>query len=153
MLPGFVSSRRVDEQVVACGVVIPDPDPERRASSRAIALLRNRKFVDSLLERNGFELPVRGRGQSDCHPFGLRLAALGFAGRANSPHDSLPERDGVELLVPCRKKNESRSGTGTETVTKVTKVRLEAVVYLPDTDASKPSPSSRESANRHRLGP
>jgi hypothetical protein len=40
-----------------------------------------------------------------------------------------------------------------ETVTKVTKVRLEAVVYLPDTDGSKPSPSSRESANRHRLGP
>src|SRR6516165_8597851 len=109
--------------------------------------------TDCLLERNGFELPVRGRGQSDCRPFGLRLAALGFAGRANSPHDSLPERDGVELLVPCRKKNESRSGTGTETVTKVTKVRLEAVVYLPDTDASKPSPSSRESANRHRLGP
>ena len=56
-------------------------------------------------------------------------------------------------LVPCREKNESRSGTGTETVTKVTKVRLEAVVYLPDTDGSKPSPSSRESANRHRLGP
>src|SRR6516225_4232487 len=53
----------------------------------------------SLLERNGFELPVRGRGQSDCRPFGLRLAALGFAGRANSPHDSLLERDGVELLV------------------------------------------------------
>ena len=112
-----------------------------------------RSSHDSSLERNGFELPVRGRGQSDCRPFGLRLAALGFAGRANSPHDSLPERDGVELLVPCRKKNESRSGTGTETVTKVTKVRLEAVVYLPDTDASKPSPSSRESANRHRLGP
>src|SRR6516162_8630565 len=43
-------TRRVDEQVVACGVVIPDRDPERRASSRAIALLRNRKFVDSLLE-------------------------------------------------------------------------------------------------------
>jgi len=63
------------------------------------------------------------------------------------------ERDGVELLVPCREKNESRSGTGTETVTKMTKVRLEAVVYLPDTDGSKPSPSSRESANRHRLGP
>ena len=53
-----VSSRRVDEQVVSCGVVIPDPDPERRASSRAIALLRNRKFVDSLLERDEFELPV-----------------------------------------------------------------------------------------------
>jgi hypothetical protein len=70
-----------------------------------------------------------------------------------SPPDSLLERDGVELLVPCREKNESRSGTGTETVTKVTKVRLEAVVYLPDTDGSKPSPSSRESANRHRLGP
>ena len=56
------------------------------------------------LERNGLELPVRGRGQSDCRPFGLRLAALGFAGRANSPHDFLLERDGVELLVPCREK-------------------------------------------------
>ena len=61
-----VSSRRVDEQVVACGVVIPDPDPERRASSRAIALLRNRKFVDSLLEGTGFELLVRGRGEAGC---------------------------------------------------------------------------------------
>jgi len=61
LLPGSVSSRRVDEQVVACGVVIPDRDPERRASSRAIALLRNRKFVDSLLEGTGFELLVRGR--------------------------------------------------------------------------------------------
>ena len=61
-----VSSRRVDEQVVSCGVVIPDPDPERRASSRAIALLRNRKFVDSLLEGTGFELLVRGRGEAGC---------------------------------------------------------------------------------------
>ena len=57
-MPGFVSSRRVVEQVVACGVVIPDRDPERRASSRAIALLRNRKFVDSLLEGDGFEPSV-----------------------------------------------------------------------------------------------
>jgi len=30
---------------------------------------RNRKFVDSLLEGNGFELPVRGRGQPDCRLF------------------------------------------------------------------------------------
>jgi hypothetical protein len=30
---------------------------------------RNRKFVDSPLEGNGFELPVRGRGQSDCRHF------------------------------------------------------------------------------------
>src|SRR5262249_12140853 len=29
---------------------------------------RNRKFADSLLEGDGFELPVRGRGQSDCWP-------------------------------------------------------------------------------------
>ena len=56
MLPG--SSRRVDEEVVACGVVFPDRDPERRASSRAIALLRNRKFVDSLLEGRVTSEPV-----------------------------------------------------------------------------------------------
>jgi hypothetical protein len=50
-----------------------------------------------------------------------------------------------ELLVPRREGNESRSGTGT--VTKVTKVRLEAVAYLPGTDGSNPSPSRRESTN------
>ena len=57
--------------------------------SSAMERARDGKFADSPLERNGFELPVRVRGQSDCHPFGLRLAALGFAGRANSPPDSL----------------------------------------------------------------
>ena len=31
---------------------------------------RNRWFVDSPLEGNGFELPVRGRGQSGVGPFG-----------------------------------------------------------------------------------
>ena len=76
MLPGSVSSRRVDEQVVACGVVIPDRDPERRASSRAIALLRNRKFVDSLLEGIGFELPVPRR-RDNCRDL-LRLPPPGW---------------------------------------------------------------------------
>jgi hypothetical protein len=46
--------------------------------------------------------------------------------------------------------NESRSGTGT--VTEATKVRLEAVPYLPGTDGSNPFPSSEESrANLTRL--
>jgi hypothetical protein len=30
---------------------------------------RNRKFVDSLLEEDGFELLVRGRGEAGCRPF------------------------------------------------------------------------------------
>jgi hypothetical protein len=49
---------------------------------------------------------------------------------------------------PRRERNESRSGTGT--VTEATKVRLEAVAYLPGTDGSNPFPSSSESAN-HRF--
>src|SRR5215813_11002692 len=31
---------------------------------------RDRKFADSPPEGDGFELPVRGRGQSGCRPFG-----------------------------------------------------------------------------------
>ena len=32
-------------------------------------LIGNRKFVDSLLEEDGFELPVRGRGKPGYRPF------------------------------------------------------------------------------------
>jgi hypothetical protein len=44
----------------------------QRVSTVALARcrhLRNRWFADSLLEGNGFELPVRGRGESDCRHF------------------------------------------------------------------------------------
>ena|SRR6516165_2775144 len=40
-----------------------------RSSNNGRRLARNRKFVDSPLEGTGFELPVRGRGQSGCRPF------------------------------------------------------------------------------------
>jgi DNA invertase Pin-like site-specific DNA recombinase len=42
---------------------------------------RDRGFADSPLEGDGFELPVRGRGQSVCRPF-CRTRLLGDAGRA-----------------------------------------------------------------------
>jgi len=53
----------------------PAPQPlgsGRRNDRRRLwrmTLARNRKFADSPLERAGFELPVRGRGESGCHPF------------------------------------------------------------------------------------
>ena len=59
------------------------------------------------------------------------------------------EGNGFELSVPRRERNESRSGTGT--VTEATKVRLEAVAYLPGTDGSNPFPSTGESANFQSL--
>ena len=43
--------------------------------------------------------------------------------------DSLLEGGGFELSVPRRERSEALSGTGT--VMEVTKVRLEAVAYLP----------------------
>ena len=65
---------RLRQHYPALRVAIRDNDPAgydllvnaTAASSRAIALLRNRKFVDSLLEDDGFELLVRGRGESGC---------------------------------------------------------------------------------------
>ena len=56
--------------------------------------------------------------------------------------DSPLEGTGFEPSVPRRERNESRSGTGT--VTEATKVRLEAVAYLPGTDGSNPFPSGGE---------
>src|SRR6516162_1696861 len=58
--------------------------------------------------------------------------------------DSPLEGDGFELSVPRRERSESLSGTGS--VMEATKVRLEAVAYLPGTDGSNPFPSSEESA-------
>jgi hypothetical protein len=46
-------------------------------------------------------------------------------------------------------RTESLSGTGS--VMEATKVRLEAVAYLPGTDGSNPSPSTGESANHRSL--
>jgi hypothetical protein len=63
-----------------------------------------------------------------------------MTGRKEFVPDSLPEGNGFELSVPRRESNESRSGTGT--VTEATKVRLEAVAYLPGTYGSNPFPSS-----------
>ena len=62
--------------------------------------------------------------------------------------DSPLEGNGFELSVPRRESNESHSGTGT--VTEATKVRLEAVAYLPGTDSSNPFPSSGESCTNLR---
>jgi hypothetical protein len=59
--------------------------------------------------------------------------------------DSLMEETGFEPSVPGRERNESLSGTGT--VTEATKVRLEAIAYIPGTDGSNPFPSREESAN------
>ena len=61
-----------------------------------------------------------------------------------SETDCLLEGNGFELSVPRCERNESRSGTGT--VTEATKVRLEAVAYLPGTDGSNSFPSSEGSA-------
>ena len=79
---------------------------------------------------------------------GHRLLSLDGVLRADIPHrrksvDSSLERNGFELSVPRRESNESHSGTGT--ITEATKVRLEAVAYLPGTDGSNPFPSSVES--------
>jgi hypothetical protein len=55
------------------------PAPMTKTEPRSVRSLRHRapreplrgdrKFADSPLEGTGFELPVRGRGQSDCRPF------------------------------------------------------------------------------------
>ena len=51
--------------------------------------------------------------------------------------------DWIQHSVPGRERGEAPSGLGT--VTEATKVRLEAVAYLPRTDGSNPFPSSGES--------
>ena len=57
--------------------------------------------------------------------------------------DSPLERDGFELAVPVVKEVKPFSGT----VMAMTKVRLEAVAFLPGIDGLNPSPCSGESAN------
>jgi hypothetical protein len=47
-----------------------------------IGRARDRKFADSRLEGDGFELPVRGRGQSGCRPFWVGCALRSGAVRA-----------------------------------------------------------------------
>jgi len=51
------------------------------------------------------------------------------------------ERTGFEPSVPRRERNESPLGTGT--VTEATKVRLEAVAYLPRIEGSTNVPDGR----------
>jgi hypothetical protein len=56
--------------------------------------LRDRKFADSSLEGTEFELPVRGRGQSGCHPFyaaklGTGRCALSVFGQHDALHQSV----------------------------------------------------------------
>jgi len=58
------------------------------------------------------------------------------------------EVHGFEPLVPRRERNESLRGT--RTVKDATKVRLEAVAYLPGTDGPNPGPSSAESGTNRR---
>jgi hypothetical protein len=53
------------------------PDRAHEAVGRA----RDRKFADSPLEGTGFELPVRGRGQSGCRSF----YAAESSGRVGAP--------------------------------------------------------------------
>jgi len=55
--------------------------------------------------------------------------------------DSPPEGTGFEPSVPRRERNESPLGTGT--VTEATKVRLEAVAYLPRIEGSTNVPDGR----------
>jgi hypothetical protein len=78
------------------------------------------------------------------------LGVLRNAEAARFALDSLLEGNGFELSVPRRESNESPSGTGT--VTEATKVRLEAVAYLPGTDGSNPFPSTREMVWGRRRG-
>ena len=57
-------------------------------------LTRNRKFVDSPLEGDGFELPVRERGQSVCRPHLSYPAAWdGSVHRSDSPLEGWREMD------------------------------------------------------------
>ena len=58
--------------------------------------LRDRKFADSSVEGNGFELPVRGRGQSDVAPLCRRVLGMGrWALSAFGQHDAL-HQSGVD---------------------------------------------------------
>jgi hypothetical protein len=56
----------------------------------------------------------------------------------------------ASAFLNVRIRIESRSGTGT--VTETTKVRLEAVAYLPGTDGSNPFPSTGESHGEFAIG-
>src|SRR5215467_11439425 len=63
------------------------PDPFIYPQLRGSHLARNRKFVDSPLEGTGFELPVRGRGQSVCRP-SYAAECSGQVGAASQFSDS-----------------------------------------------------------------
>jgi hypothetical protein len=72
--PAECTNRRADSKpqlgAWAGNVLWSDPD-----------LARDRRFADSPLEGTGFELPVRGRGQSGCRPF----CAAECSGRVGAP--------------------------------------------------------------------
>ena len=57
---------------------------------------RNRWFVDSPLEGNGFELPVRGRGQPDCRLF---VQPASVSSRAHSGGLDIGRRAVQSLVV------------------------------------------------------
>ena len=61
------------------GVGVFSCHPPRRHRYPTAAI---RKFTDSPLEGDGFELPVRGRGQSGCRPFWVGCALRSGAVRA-----------------------------------------------------------------------
>ena len=142
--------------------------PARRYDRKVSALrLRNRKFADSLLEGDGFELLVprcERRGfPGHCGHRGWLQHRRGDVAKSRRSRlrrvkrgstrqgfaDSPQEGNGFQLSVPRRERNET--GSRTETVTEAIKVRLKAVVYLPGTDGSNPFPSSGKSANHRYL--
>ena len=68
-------------QILRSGLSIKRYIAEKSRPPAPLVSPRNRWFADSPLEGTGFELPVRGRGQSGCRPF----CAAECSGRVGAP--------------------------------------------------------------------
>jgi len=81
------------------------------ASSRAMALLRNRKFADSPLEGNGSELPVPQQGELDprSSPRSKRTGSGGRCRKSQAPSNGSPlkKRAEPQLVDRCADPSEA----------------------------------------------